>query len=147
MRKSFQIFVLVFLTVTVAHCGASEHENSVRVKSAATGEELGHFQVEIADEPAEQATGLMYRKELGANKGMLFLFPQDRMGAFWMLNTLIPLDIIFISADKKIVNIVERAEPQTTTPRNPTAPYRYVLEINGGRSSELGIGAGDSVEF
>ena len=105
------------------------------------------FQAELADDPTERSQGLMWRQELAKDRGMLFIFPQDTEGPFWMKNTLIPLDIIFIGADKKIVSIVERATPQTTSPRAPEGPYRYVLEINGGRSAELGIQAGDAVEF
>ncbi|HKX12881.1 MAG TPA: DUF192 domain-containing protein [bacterium] len=105
------------------------------------------FQAELADDPTERSQGLMWRQELGKDRGMLFVFPQDTQGPFWMKNTLIPLDIIFISADKKIVSIAERATPQTTTPREPAGPYRYVLEIEGGRGDELGIQAGDGVEF
>jgi len=105
------------------------------------------FQAELADDPGERSQGLMYRQELGKDRGMLFIFPQDTDGPFWMKNTLIPLDIIFIGADKKIVSISERATPQTTTPRSPEGPYRYVLEINGGRSDELGIEPGNQVEF
>jgi uncharacterized membrane protein (UPF0127 family) len=105
------------------------------------------FQAELADDPAERSQGLMYRQELGKDRAMLFIFPQDTSGPFWMKNTLIPLDIIFIGFDKKIVSIVEMATPQTTTPRAPAGPYRYVLEVEGGRSAELGIQGGDSVEF
>ncbi len=78
---------------------------------------------------------------------MLFLFPQLVDGPFWMKNTLIPLDILFIGADKKIISMVENAEPLSTTPRAPAGPYQYVLEIEGGRARELGIQAGDRVEF
>jgi uncharacterized membrane protein (UPF0127 family) len=103
--------------------------------------------VELALTPAERSQGLMFRKELGPENGMLFVFPSPSTGAFWMQNTLISLDIIFIGSDKKIINIVARAEPQTTTPREPEGPYLYTLELEGGRAEELGIIPGDAIAF
>ena len=127
-------------------CGSGEDLVAVKI-SAPDGQLRREFQAELADEPTERSQGLMFRQELGKDRGMLFVFPQDTTGPFWMKNTLIPLDIIFIGADKKIVSIAEMATPQTTTPRSPAGPYRYVLEINGGRGAELAIQAGDGVEF
>lgn len=145
--KQGKILIVLFLSVLGASCASSESVPTVRILSGASGDELAEFQVEIADEPAEQARGLMYRQELGKNQGMLFIFPTDRQGSFWMKNTLISLDIIFITDDKKILNIVAEAEPQTTTPRSPAGVYRYVLEINGGLSETLGLAPGDQVVF
>lgn len=128
-------------------CGTSESTISLQVKSPGSGDVRNTFQVEVADDPSERSMGLMFRKKLGGNEGMLFIFSQDTTGSFWMQNTLIPLDIIFIDVEKKIINIVGSAEPQTTTPRSPEGPYRYVLEIPGGRAAALGIVPGDRVEF
>lgn len=119
----------------------------VRVLSSQTGAELGNFNAEVADDGKERTMGLMFRKELATDEGMLFIFPQDSQSPFWMQNTLISLDIIFVSADKKIVSLVAQAPPQTTEPRFPDGPYRYVLEIIGGRAKDLGIQAGDRLEF
>lgn len=147
MIKRSKILIVLLYIVLGASCASSESSPKVQILSSDTGEELAVFQVEIADEPAEQARGLMYRQEMGKNQGMLFIFPSDRQGSFWMKNTLISLDIIFITADKKILNIVAEAEPQTTTPRSPEGYYRYVLEINGGLSETLGLAPGDQVVF
>ncbi len=131
----------------LASCGASDSRPQVRIVSGADQALRGEFTVELATTAAERSQGLMFRKELGADRGMLFVFPDNVTGSFWMQNTLIPLDIIFIDSAKKILNIVARAEPQTTTPREPAGPYQYVLEIEGGRAEELGIRAGDNVVF
>lgn len=147
MRRSW---ILVLLCLSLAACGGngSSAVETIPVKiSAPDGSLRREFQAEVADDPAERSQGLMYRQELGKDKGMIFIFPQDSDGPFWMKNTLIPLDIIFIGADKKIVSISERATPQTTSPRSPEGIYRYVLEIEGGRGDELGIQPGDGVQF
>jgi uncharacterized membrane protein (UPF0127 family) len=119
----------------------------VRVLSSQSGKELGSFKAELADDAQERSMGLMFRRELGANEAMLFIFPEDTQGPFWMQNTLISLDILFVDAEKKIVSWVAQAPPQTTDPRFSEGPYRYVLEIVGGRAKELGIQAGDRLEF
>src|SRR5215470_3528939 len=105
------------------------------------------FQVEIADTPAKRELGLQYRRELGADQGMIFLFPNESQQTFWMKNTPIPLDMIFISHDRKIVGIVEQATPFTLDPRSVGKPSQYVLEINGGLAKRYGIRPGDSVRF
>lgn len=103
------------------------------------------FEVELALTNKQRQQGLMYRKELAADKGMLFIFPAEKMRSFWMRNTYIPLDIIFLRADGSIVNIVENAEPETDTPRPSSGPAKAVLEIAGGRASELQLAPGDVV--
>lgn len=104
------------------------------------------FNVEVARTPQEVMRGLMHRERLGRFQGMLFVFPDEAPRSFWMKNTLIPLDIIFISNDLRIVSIVERAEPLSLKSLPSKGPARYVLEINGGLSSELNIRAGMKVE-
>jgi uncharacterized membrane protein (UPF0127 family) len=105
------------------------------------------FHVEVAVTPEQQERGLMYREHLATDGGMLFIAERPRVHTFWMKNTLIPLDMIFIGADRKIVGIVENAEPQTLTERRVNGPSQYVLEIGGGLSSQLGIRAGQDVEL
>ncbi|HET9599507.1 MAG TPA: DUF192 domain-containing protein [Anaeromyxobacteraceae bacterium] len=103
--------------------------------------------VELARTPEEQARGLMFRDRLAEDAGMLFIFPDSSDHAFWMKNTLIPLDMIFIDEAGTVVGIVERAEPQTLTPRSVGARSRYVLEVNGGWSAANGFGKGDRARF
>jgi len=105
------------------------------------------FQVEIADTPAKRELGLQYRRELGADQGMIFLFPNESQQTFWMKNTPIPLDMIFISHDRKIVGIVEQATPFNLDSRSVNGASQYVLEINGGLSRKYGFMKGDSVRF
>jgi uncharacterized protein len=103
--------------------------------------------VEIARTEPERRRGLMNRTALDEDAGMLFLFDESAEHGFWMMNTLIPLDMIFIDEDGRIVGIVERAEPRTTTSRTVGRSSRYVLEVNGGWSAAHGVRAGDRVRF
>ena len=105
------------------------------------------FRVEVALSPEDHARGLMYRSQLAADAGMLFVFEYPSVQRFWMKNTLIPLDMIFIGKDRKIVGVVEDAVPETETERMVGAPSQYVLEIGGGLSARLGIKRGEPVEF
>jgi uncharacterized membrane protein (UPF0127 family) len=89
----------------------------------------------------------MERRELGADAGMLFLFDETSDHAFWMKNTLIPLDMLFIAEDGRIVGVVARAIPGDLSPRSAGGASRYVLEVNGGWAAAHGVGAGDRVHF
>lgn len=104
------------------------------------------FEVEVVDTPESRARGLMYVMELAPDAGMLFDFEAERTVSFWMRNTYIPLDMIFIKADGVVQNIHVNARPHDTTSIPSDGPVQYVLEIPGGRSVELGIAAGDTVE-
>lgn len=103
------------------------------------------FQVELADEPRERATGLMYRRHLPKGGGMLFDFGEEQAVSMWMANTYIPLDMLFIKADGTVESIGERTTPMSRRSVASKGPVRYVLEINGGLSDELGIKPGDTV--
>jgi uncharacterized protein len=105
------------------------------------------IQAEIADTPDERSRGLMFRTNMGEKEGMLFLFPREEQLSFWMRNTLIPLDMVFIRADKTILGIVENAEPKTETPRRVPGISQFVLELNGGAAAKLGIRAGQTMSF
>ena len=105
------------------------------------------FRVELARTEPQRERGLMNRKEMAPDAGMLFLFERPSELVFWMKNTLIPLDMIFIGGDHHIVVIVENAEPETLTARRVYGLSQYVLEINGGLSAKLGIQPGAMVTF
>ncbi|HJU76628.1 MAG TPA: DUF192 domain-containing protein [Sphingomicrobium sp.] len=111
-----------------------------------TANGIHRFTVEIARSPAEQAQGLMFRRSLAPDRGMIFPYDPPQPVAFWMRNTLIPLDMIFIRADGHIARIAT-AKPldETTVPAGE--PVAAVLEIPGGRAAELGVREGDSVEW
>jgi len=103
--------------------------------------------VELALTSAQRERGLMFRNHLDPDAGMLFLFPSPAPLTFWMKNTLIPLDMIFIDSNRRIVGIVENAEPETETGRHVEGNSQYVLEIGGGLSQKWGVTAGSTVEF
>ncbi|MGK9234896.1 DUF192 domain-containing protein [Inquilinus limosus] len=104
-----------------------------------------HFTIELALTPEQQQRGLMFRESMAPDAGMLFVFDREEPQAFWMKNTLIPLDMIFIRADGTIANIVEKAAPQTLDPRSSDGPAKAVLELNGGIARFLDIRPGDRV--
>jgi uncharacterized membrane protein (UPF0127 family) len=100
------------------------------------------FSVEIADTPEEQAQGLMFREHMASSAGMLFVFPQPKHAAFWMKNTLIPLDMLFIDSTGRVARVHSNAIPQDETPIDGGDGVLMVLEINGGLAARMGIAAG-----
>ena len=103
------------------------------------------FRVRIADDDAERERGLMFVSNMPEDEGMLFDFKEAAPRAFWMKNKLIPLDIIFIGTDGRIINIAENTTPYSLEPVPSAGPALGVLEIGGGLSAELGIAPGDRV--
>jgi uncharacterized protein len=103
--------------------------------------------VEVVSTEAKIERGLMYRQHLPTDAGMLFLMGYERDWAFWMRNTLIPLDMIFIRKDMTIAGIVENAEPKTETLRKVGEMSLYVLEVNGGWTKQHGVMPGAKVRF
>jgi uncharacterized membrane protein (UPF0127 family) len=103
------------------------------------------FQVEMAITPEEKEHGLMFRRELPEGQGMLFDFQFDQNVAFWMKNTYIPLDMLFIRADGRILRIAENTEPLSERNIPSGGPVRAVLEVIGGTAKKLGISPGDRV--
>ena len=110
-----------------------------------SGSGVHAFAVELATNDAERERGLMYRKELPDGQGMLFDFQRDQPVAFWMHNTYIPLDMMFIRGDGRIARIEENAKPESDDLIPSGSPVRAVLEVIGGSSRRLGIKAGDRV--
>ncbi len=103
------------------------------------------FTVEVARSPGQHAQGLMFRRRLGAHAGMLFVYRRAEPVAMWMQNTFIPLDMLFIGADRRIAHIVERTVPLSTETIESLKPVSSVLELNAGTVSRLGIKPGDAV--
>jgi uncharacterized membrane protein (UPF0127 family) len=104
------------------------------------------FKLEIAADAASRETGLMHRTRLAANGGMLFDFKTSLMAAFWMKDTPLPLDLIFVRADGTISTIAANAVPYSTAEIQSAEPIRAVIEINGGVAQRLGIAPGDRVK-
>lgn len=115
----------------------------IELVSAAGGRRT--MDVEMAVTPDQLRQGLMYRRSLAADAGMLFDFGGDQPVSMWMKNTLIPLDMVFIAGDGQVVGVTERAVPQSLAIISSPGPVRAVLEINGGAASRLGIRPGDRV--
>jgi uncharacterized protein len=117
------------------------------VIEASGGKEV-EVRVEVADDLAEQAKGLMDRTTLGENRGMLFVFPEERELSFWMKNTLIPLSIAFIDSESRIIDIQEMKPLDDEPPHYVSAePARYALEVNRGFFEERGVRVGNRVEL
>lgn len=105
------------------------------------------LKIEIADNDFEHQTGLMYRKKMRTNRGMLFIFNKSEMKSFYMKNTLIPLDIIFIDHKLQIINIAKDTQPLNEQSVYSDEPASYVLEINAGMSDKWNIQKGDFITF
>jgi uncharacterized membrane protein (UPF0127 family) len=111
-----------------------------------SGDERHQFSVEIADTPAARSRGLMFRRSMPANQGMLFDFERDEMVSMWMRNTYISLDMLFIRKDGTIARIAEQTEPLSERTISSGEPVRSVLELNAGTAARLGISVDDRVE-
>lgn len=112
-----------------------------------SGSTTHKFTVEVADTPQAQSRGLMFRTELGPNEGMVFPYPAPQILGFWMKNTPLPLDIIFIDQDGRIINIAAETTPYSLDSVYSERAAVAVLELPGGRAAELGIGPGDVVAW
>lgn len=122
-------------------------EGELRLFKAENDSLIATFDIEIADNDYETQTGLMNRKSMKDNNAMLFIFPDMQMRSFYMKNTLIPLDIIYLDNNNTIVSIQENAKPLDESSLPSEAPAQYVLEINGGLSQQLHIEVGDKMVF
>ena len=140
MHPSFlKLLVAAITFATLVACHANEPWVEVKGK---------RFYVEIADTDETRARGLMFRDELADNRGMLFIFRQEAPRSFWMRNTRIPLDIIYLGRDLHVVSIVHNARPcRSRSGRCPSypseGPAMYVLEVNAGQARALGLEKND----
>jgi uncharacterized membrane protein (UPF0127 family) len=139
--------IAAMATVAFACAAGSGSAATPRVVVETQAGERHAVKVELARDDATRARGLMHRDRLDDDAGMLFLFSVSDEHAFWMKNTLIPLDMIFIGEDGRVVGIVERAAPGSLELRTVGAPSRYVLEVNGGWAARRGVKKGDRVRF
>jgi hypothetical protein len=146
------LFLLAACSHTAPAQKAAEPEVVLR---ASSGQEL-RVKVELARNPEERARGLMDRASLLPNHGMLFIFEAPAVQKFWMKNTYIPLDMLFIATwraspeapeQKRVIFVEENAEPLTLSPRGPDTPCQYVLEMAGGWARAHGVGPGVDVRF
>ncbi len=138
-------FLLLGLLVAAGPVRPASPQASQQVLEIASKTGVHPFSVEIADNDADRARGLMFRKELPEGKGMLFDFKTEQDVSFWMQNTYIPLDMLFIRADGQILRIAENTEPLSTRLIPSGGKVRAVLEVIGGTARKFGIAPGDRV--
>ena len=108
---------------------------------------ISTIDLEFAETAKERAQGLMYRTKLAENQGMLFIFPSEEMQSFWMHNTVLPLDMIFVNSNLQIVTIRKNTKPYDDSSYPSTEPAQYVIEVNAGYTDKFGIKVGDIVVF
>ncbi len=159
--RGFALYLALALAACTAN-GAAEAENGQAASAPSTNSASGleivpmtisgsgkvhRFDVEVARTSAQQAKGLMFRKSLTDGEGMIFPFPVPKFAGFWMKNTVIPLDLIFVRGDGTIESIAANAEPYSLDTISSGEPVAMVLEIRGGLAAELGLKAGDTVSW
>lgn len=153
----YSIFIFVLLTALNCKENTTKAEDKVvvsfnkeallHIKKADSDSIFKTLAIEIADNDYEIQTGLMYRTKLEIDHGMLFMFPDTQVRHFYMKNTKIPLDIIYIDAAKTIVSFQKNAKPFDESTLPSDAPAKYVLEINGGLSDTWQLAVGDKISF
>lgn len=153
-----KIYALLSLSLTLGACSGNAPKSDTiseatraepkSIPLTITSNGKAHqFEVEVAATPEAQAQGLMFRKELGADRGMVFPMKPPRTASFWMKNTVIPLDMLFIAPNGTIAFIGANRKPYSREPASAGVPVSGVLELRGGRASELGIVEGDKVQW
>lgn len=148
LRVSILAAVLGCMSLCLTACNGGDAGGAklpVKQISVSTPHGLHSFRVEIANTEATRAHGLMNRRHLDADAGMLFVYSRAQPVAFWMKNTPLPLDMLYIRNDGTIANIFESVTPYSERPIPSLEPIRAVLELNGGRAAQLGIQTGDRV--
>jgi len=158
VKYFYSLTILIFILSTLQSCKKEaknevtppkiefKHEGNLQIIDS-VGTIKKEIKIEIADNDFEQQTGLMYRKKMDTDKGMLFIFEEIKIRSFYMKNTYIPLDIIYINTDNTIINIAKNAEPLNETSLFSDTPAKYVLEINAGLSDTWGIKKGNKISF
>lgn len=136
----------LFLLVLLLHCGGSSNSTPTATITTDEGTTTA-VNLEIADSESERAEGLMYRESLAESAGMLFIWPEDASSSFWMKNTYISLDIIFIDSSSQVVFIAENTTPLSEDLITPTSSFRYVLEVNAGFSADNGLSVGETIDL
>lgn len=148
-RRRFVLLLALALVALPAAFGRAQQLQHFPISSLTIVTHGGprRFTVEVATTPEQLEQGLMFRRELAPDAGMIFDFKQPTVATMWMQNTWIPLDMLFVDAQGRIVNIHARAVPYSTDTIAAAAPVRAVIELNGGTADRLGIKPGDEVKF
>ena len=140
LRRAAVLAAIAAVSLPLAACS----DEGKLVLHSSTGDHS--FNVEVVDTPESRAKGLMFVQELADDAGMLFDFKEEREVSFWMRNTFIPLDMIFVGSDGVVKTIHVNARPHDVTSIPSEVPVQFVLEIPGGRSVEIGLEPGDTME-
>lgn len=141
-------FILMSIPRTPVSDGPTfTKEGELTITDADSGNHLVRIDVEVADNRRDIVQGLMYRQSMEDQQGMLFLMDNEEPQSFWMLNTLISLDIVYINGEKEIVSITPDTTPKSTDPIPSGAPAKYVLEVNAGFCQQHNVKVGDQIEW
>lgn len=159
VKSLLKIVCLVLLMATIHGCKKAKEEKVITetqftftkegtlTLTKADGTPIKTIAIEFAEDDYERETGLMHRGSMEDLQGMLFIQEAEYVQNFYMKNTLIPLDLVFIDSDKKIVSFAENAKPLDLTSLSSQVPAKYVLEINAGLAEEWVLEIGDTVEW
>jgi uncharacterized protein len=145
MTGLFSIRRLAFFVLALCTFGAAAQDGPQKLPSIKLSTGMHVLQVEVAQTSEEHSIGLMFRKTMPTNDGMLFIFERPAQQCFWMKNTLLPLSVAFIADDGAIVNI-EDMKPQTLDSHCSTKPVRFVLEMNDGWFAKRGVKPGSKIQ-
>ena len=145
IARVFRITLMLIPPIGIAAIIGCTPKPSV-IFTLASGERVS-VEAELAATPEARSLGLMFRTSLGEAEGMLFLFPEEQKLSFWMKDTYLPLDMIFINSGMSVVGIIENTVPLSTESRSVAAPAKFVLEVNRGFARAKGVTVGTRVEF
>ena len=144
IQRTALSFLAALLGLAAVHAHAQADEPQTGLPRVTLTAGIHQIDTQVAATPAQRSTGLMFRKEMPANEGMLFVFEQPSQQCFWMKNTLLPLTAAFVADDGTIVNLADM-KPQTTESHCSAKPVRYVLEMNQGWFAKRGLKAGSKL--
>ena len=159
MKRSLMLAAILCLCLVLKSCNETKENKSITkevsfqkegeltLMKANTDSVVASLDIEIAEGEYETQTGLMYRKSMQDDRGMLFVFDDEIRRSFYMKNTEFALDIIFINGENEIVNIQKKAQPLDQTSLPSMAPAKYVLEVNAGLCDKWGLESGDKIDW
>ena len=148
--KLVKLFILVLCVSLLCSCSESNSQAKLRTINAQVKRQdqtLAHFVLEVADTPELREKGLMYRTSMSEQEGMVFVYNDQSLRTFWMKNTYISLDMVFIDTHKKIVGILENVPVMNEDPRSVDKPAQYIVELVAGTSKKNNISVGDIFQF